>query len=457
MIAYLIKVILCSALLLVTYKLLLEREKMHRFNRFYLLFSLLFSFIVPFISFKTPAAVFLPEESTFFKTVIPAAATAVQHNTAIVEANHPFPVLPVIYATVTVLLLFRFFVNLRSIVKAINGGSKIAYRNATLVLVDDNIIPHSFLQYIFLGREDYRDMESEILLHELTHVRQRHSLDVLFIGLVQAFSWFNPFLILYRKAIRLNHEFLADASVINTCNNTAGYQYTLIARAGKQSSPGLASRFNYQITKKRLIMMTKTTSKKVALFKQATTAVSLVVVIFLFSSKSNAQVQKGAGQQPQSKVSYGQGVSPALLNEYDSTLRNMTSVKKLRNGKKAEVLDMSKCNIDRMAYIYEHMNKEQRDARIKTGTVFMTIVTPPAKKSPTTVQLQSWTDPAEYGVWLDGKRVDNSILNKYKPADFSLYWESKLAKNAANYGKHYYQVDLYTPAYYEAVYVKRTK
>jgi len=52
MISYLIKMILCSGILLLAYLLLFEKEKTHRFNRFYLLFSIAFSFLVPFISIK---------------------------------------------------------------------------------------------------------------------------------------------------------------------------------------------------------------------------------------------------------------------------------------------------------------------------------------------------------------------------------------------------------------------
>ena len=74
---------------------------------------------------------------------------------------------------------------------------------------------------------------------------------------------------------------------------------------------------------------------------------------------------------------------------------------------------------------------------------------PPARKSPTAEQLNKWSDPKIYGVWLDGKRISNDQLNKYKPADFGLYYESKLAKNAINYGKHYYQVNLYSNKYYK--------
>ena len=72
----------------------------------------------------------------------------------------------------------------------------------------------------------------------------------------------------------------------------------------------------------------------------------------------------------------------------------------------------------------------------------------PVKKSPTSAQLKTWEDPKMYGVWIDGKRIKNDQLSKYAPSDFSLYNSSKLAKNAINYGKHYYQINLYTEKYY---------
>jgi len=76
----------------------------------------------------------------------------------------------------------------------------------------------------------------------------------------------------------------------------------------------------------------------------------------------------------------------------------------------------------------------------------------PSKKSPTTEQLKKWADGKIYGVWLDGKRIANTSLENYKPADFGIYFVSKLEKNATNYGKHYYQVDLMTHNYYEKAY-----
>ena len=68
----------------------------------------------------------------------------------------------------------------------------------------------------------------------------------------------------------------------------------------------------------------------------------------------------------------------------------------------------------------------------------------PSKKIPTSKELDNWKNSNIYGVWLDDKRINNTDLNNYKPNDFSLYYVSKLEKNAINYGKHFYQVNLYT-------------
>lgn len=105
-----------------------------------------------------------------------------------------------------------------------------------------------------------------------------------------------------------------------------------------------------------------------------------------------------------------------------------------------------------VGYVYQNKNNDK--PRPDT-MVWIKNPGPPAKRSPTAENLKTWQDTKMYGVWLDGKRIANSELSKYKPADFDLYYASKLEKNAVNYGKHYYQVDLYTPAYYKASYVDR--
>jgi len=76
----------------------------------------------------------------------------------------------------------------------------------------------------------------------------------------------------------------------------------------------------------------------------------------------------------------------------------------------------------------------------------------PTKKSPTQNQLNEWKNSKKYGVWLDGKRIENKLLNDIKPNEIVLFYNSKLAKNAINYGKHYYQIGLYTDKKFDELY-----
>ncbi len=75
-------------------------------------------------------------------------------------------------------------------------------------------------------------------------------------------------------------------------------------------------------------------------------------------------------------------------------------------------------------------------------------------KSPTKKEFEKWKDPKEYGVWLNGKQISNDLLDNYSNTDFSTYYVSILAKNAKNYGKHVYQVNLQTNDDFEMNYEK---
>ena len=63
--------------------------------------------------------------------------------------------------------------------------------------------------------------------------------------------------------------------------------------------------------------------------------------------------------------------------------------------------------------------------------------------------MDTWKDPKIYGVWIDANRISNTDLKKYKPSDFGWYNVSKLTKTAVDYGKHYFQISLYTQKYYD--------
>lgn len=447
MVFYLIKIIGCSALFILFYKLVLEGEHMYKFNRYYLLISLILSFTIPFITFEQQV---FPRE--LVDAVIPdstfsISAEPVKDKSYEKSINYMILGFWFVYFFVTVAFLSRFLINIKYILQKIKKGVFIPYGGGKIVLFNQNTVPHSFLGYIFLNEEAYTsgNIEEEILVHELAHVSQKHSWDILFVEVLQIFFWFNPFIFLFRKAIALNHEFLADEAVISQIPDIKSYRNLLFEKVNEQTSPFITSRFNYSITKKRLLMMTKTKSFRNAFCKQMAVVPLLGVAVFFFSTITIAQEETEAVQSKQIVVpSSTEGATPAQLAEY----RKIVNKAKNDKGRPAHS-KISESDKERLQYLFLLMSKEQQAQQM---VVFRRSLPPLPKLVPTKEQIESWKDPKIYGVWIDGKRVGNAELDNYTNADFGRLFVSKLEKNAKNYGKHYYQVNLMTNDYYAAYY-----
>lgn len=282
---FLIKSTITLFVLLAVYYLFLEKEKIHVFNRFYLLFSLVFSMVIPFITIEVIQEIAQP-------TVNPGNIQILQGSAVVMEETNYLAIgLWSLYAVVTLVLAVRFTSNIIKIFSKMKSNTPIDYKNAKLILVPEKTLPHTFLNTIFINETEYnnRQIEAELYTHELTHVTQKHTLDILFIELLKTVFWFNPIFIFYKKAIQLNHEFLADEKVVTAYNNVPFYQSLLLSKANENPIFYLASNLNYLITKKRLLMMTKTTSKTEALLKKAMLIPVVTALLFLLCTKVVAQ------------------------------------------------------------------------------------------------------------------------------------------------------------------------
>ena len=479
MIAYLLKTIICSALLLVVYFMFLEKEKIHRFNRFYLLVSVIISFTAPLITVTTQADVsdiiveqqrpivsyiessrqYLTDESSteFVSTIEPTidnvAITEVENvkQTNTIRAVLP-NILVILYVSVSLFMLLRFAISLTKIRRKVIKNRSVTYSKAQLILTNDKLVPHSFFRYIFIDESDYQSsaIETEILNHELVHITQRHTLDIIFIELLLIVAWINPFILLYKMAIKLNHEFLADQGVVCKTTDTKKYQLLLLNKASLVSSLPLTSSFNYLITKKRLIMITKKTTLRVAIIKQMATIPLMLISLFVFSTKVTAQ--KAQTNEPKSEQvkQITTGVSQELMNEFKAIIDNYINSD---NWKKRNTDNISDEHTIRLFEIYRAMSKEQKDAQ---EIVVMAPLKKIAPKVPTQKQLESFKDPKIYGLWIDGKRVKNEVLNDYKYTDFSHFSQSGLCNNAKKGVAYEFQVDLMTNAYFQK-FAKETK
>jgi bla regulator protein blaR1 len=178
------------------------------------------------------------------------------------------------------------------------------------------------------------------------------------------------------------------------------------------------------------------------LYRQLAVVPLLALAIFLFSSNTSAQVSP-AMPKPSIPATTN-GIAQAELDEYAQLYAKAFDA----DGKLAP-LQWTAADKERIETLYLAMSPaQQAQQKMK----LMPAPGPLLKKVPTTAQLQAWKNAKQYGVWIDGKRISNDALSQYTANDFSHVFSSKLNKNATNYGKHYYQVDLMTHDYYNAYY-----
>ncbi|MBO6793519.1 MAG: hypothetical protein JJ895_06390 [Balneolaceae bacterium] len=262
MIVYLVKSTILLALLWGLYTLLLENEKMHRFNRFYLLAALVIGLTAPLIQFEISpnspvAGIALKQVDQIVEAptdlVVESISPLVTKAPAFKESSVSAPVKPEYnllalamifgYLAVVVLLFGKFVFGLQEIYTSIKKGTSITWKDTTLILMDESVTPQSFLKWIFLNREEYESgkIGDEILEHERTHIKQKHSLDVLFIEALKVVFWFNPFMYGFRNSIMLNHEFLADEHVVTHVSDRKKYQEILLKFASSKGKSQIAN------------------------------------------------------------------------------------------------------------------------------------------------------------------------------------------------------------------------
>lgn len=297
MLLYILKSATCLAILLAFYKIFLERENMHTFKRFYLLGSLLAAFAIPFITFveyvEIPVVTQIIEPSN---SNVPLVSNVGQEQS---PTNYLPSILWSIYGIGIVVFGFNFIKNLHQIIQRIQKNPKYKINRITNVLLLDRIIPHTFFNYIFLNKKKFeaKEIPSEVLLHEETHALQKHSLDVLLVELLQVLFWFNPLIYFTKKAIKLNHEFLADKAVINNGVQPTLYQQILLEFSSNSTEPLLANAINYSSIKKRFTVMKTKTSKKGILIRSLLLLTLLTTLVYGFSQKKILEIHSENNQE----------------------------------------------------------------------------------------------------------------------------------------------------------------
>ena len=175
-----------------------------------------------------------------------------------------------IYTMVACLFLLRFFWQLVSIVRLRNKCRTTDINGTKVYLLESNEGPFSFFNWIFINPTKHNRQETdEIMTHELAHCRQLHSVDILFAELFAIVFWANPFVWLLKREVRLNLEYLADNNVLAGGTDSKKYQYHLLGLAYRKNVATISNNFNVLPLKKRIKMMNKKRTKRIAKVKYA--------------------------------------------------------------------------------------------------------------------------------------------------------------------------------------------
>jgi beta-lactamase regulating signal transducer with metallopeptidase domain len=189
-----------------------------------------------------------------------------------------------LFFTVRLLLLFRW---LRQTIKKYGSTSK---SGVNLVQMDEEVPPFSFFRFVFLNRETASHSGfNQILSHEKVHISQRHSYDLLLAHAITIIQWFNPFAWLINKAMKTNHEYIADRNVVEQGYELFDYQSLLLKQIISIRSVELVNNFNLINIKKRIAMMTKIKSGLAAQLKALVVIPAAIFLFFFFAEVTFAQ------------------------------------------------------------------------------------------------------------------------------------------------------------------------
>tara|TARA_R110002051_G_scaffold138476_5_gene211219 strand:+ start:3569 stop:5953 length:2385 start_codon:yes stop_codon:yes gene_type:complete len=366
MIIYILKATACLAIFLAFYKLFLEKEIMHIFKRFYLLLAIVIAFTIPTILFTE--YIYIVPQPIETNEILNYTFEEFHATPEVIETNRLPILLWSIYAFGVLAFGFKFFQNLFTIRYRIRKNPKIKNQHITNVLLKEKLAPHTFFNFIFLNKQKFESQEipEEVLLHEKTHAQQKHSIDVLFIEFLQVVLWFNPLIYLFKKSIKLNHEFLADQAVMRKGVETTSYQKILLAFSSNAPETQLANAINYSSIKKRFTVMKKHTSKKAVWLRSLFVLPLFALLLYSFSATQVLEIERPLeNDNIISNINEGKfskhieitidqdGVTEEQLSWYNSTIKK---INEKPEGQRIFKLE----DVQKLEHIYNLMSEKQK-------------------------------------------------------------------------------------------------
>jgi TonB family protein len=310
---YLIQINLYFMLFYAFYIMVLRNETFFNLNRTYLLSASVFALLIPLYRTDWVQSFFITEQMQFGWAnvnvmMMQGFATPITEESAWAMGDY----LTLIYLVGVVLLSFHLIYRLllvKKMIKSSNHPEAFSFFNK--IIVNDNL-----------------PQKEQIEKHEQTHAKQFHSADVLFLEILCIINWFNPIMYLYKKSIRHIHEFIADEQALSNKSNKKDYAMLLFSKSFGINPNSLTNNFfNQSLLKRRIQMLQKTKSKKMAILKYGLSA-PLFLIAMMLSSATISEYKN-------TKETVNRFESSHILNNKDSVFTNPTQLPTFPGGLKA--------------------------------------------------------------------------------------------------------------------------
>ncbi|MBU6341763.1 MAG: hypothetical protein KGS48_09740, partial [Bacteroidetes bacterium] len=267
--AYLLESAFCLSCFYAFYWLFLRKKTFFQWNRWYLLLTPALAFLIPalYIPLKRP----VPKPAPVLD--LPALVVHTQSAPMAVYRQLEQPLASetgitlgvlfgLVYKIGAVLLAMLLIYRLLRLYFMVKSCKIIPQQGHLLAHTRDDSAPvASFFSLIFWHKTPSNERERLILEHEMVHVRQWHSLDVLFMEALVVWQWFNPLVYLYRRSLQAVHEYIADDYVVRNTRQKYLYASLLAQEYRDRAHPDLMNTFHAQL-KNRLTMLAKNPSPR---------------------------------------------------------------------------------------------------------------------------------------------------------------------------------------------------
>jgi beta-lactamase regulating signal transducer with metallopeptidase domain/biopolymer transport protein ExbD len=350
--------------------MLLEKQQMHRFKRFYLLGAFVCALVIPQFTI-TEYVEPMVQNFEVSNAIIPIETELFSQPAEEPSILTLGTVLWTIYALGVLLFSVRFSINLYSLYRSISKNSIYKDRNFIYVLLTEYRIPHSFFKYIFLNKTlfENNNIPKEVLLHEQTHAKQWHSLDILLLELLQMVFWFHPLVYILKHHVKLNHEFLADDAVLQQGVATKNYQNILLQFSSNTHNHQLASAINYSSFKKRFTVMKTQTSKTRIWLSILLVLPILAILFYSFAEREYVEkdqdlldsIQQELDKANKLNVVYLDGATKEQVAEYNAWAKKINSaIKKAEANKSYEYPIIRQKEVEHYLNIYKNLMTDQQ-------------------------------------------------------------------------------------------------